>query len=249
MEKAKLFGQDAFDAAVRLLSGDTDEKVLGCDLLLALCNPDSDLWGHETAQVVIQMAVEETDDDVSASAAETLGFARDPMALPTLIRLAGQSNSDVRYKVACALPNCWRRENAHQPFEGLAVATLIALMRDDDVDVRDLATFALARLMEVDSSSIRDAFVQRLHDQDSETRLEAICGLARRHDVRALQPLLEVIESGNVYFTVFEHVLNVSPTNGSWQRCRMPRPSTNPNQRGGKGQSLGAIHDSNMISS
>ena len=204
LEEAKLFGREALDAAVGLLTENTDEKILGCDLLLALCNPDSDLWGHEAAEAIVQMAVEETDDDLCTFIAETLGFTRDPMALPTLIRLAGHSKSDVRYKVACAIPSCWSRENSNLPFEGLAVATLMSLMRDDDVDVRDLATFGLARQMEVDSSIIRDAFVQRLNDQDTETRLEAICGLARRHDLRALQPLLDVIETGNVYFTVFE---------------------------------------------
>jgi hypothetical protein len=204
LEEAKLFGREALDAAVGLLMGNTDEKILGCDLLLALCNPDSDLWGHDAAEAIVRIAVKETDDDLCTFIAEALGFTRDPMALPTLIRLSSHLKSNVRYKVACAIPNCWSRENSNQPFEGMAVATLMSLMNDDDVDVRDLATFGLARLMEVDSWGIRDAFVQRLNDQDSETRLEAICGLARRHDLRALEPLLNLIETGNVHFTVFE---------------------------------------------
>jgi hypothetical protein len=204
LEKAKLFGRQAFDVAVGLLSGDTDEKILGCDLLLALCNPDSDVWGHEAARAIVEMAPEETDDDLCIFIAQALGFTRDSTALPTLIRLADHSKSDVRYQVACAIPSCWSRENSNLPFEGLAVATLMSLMKDDDVDVRDLATFGLARLMEVDSLCIRDAFVERLNDPDAETRLEAICGLARRHDIRALKPLIDVIETGNNHFTVFE---------------------------------------------
>jgi len=64
----------------------------------------------------------------------------------------------------------------------------------EDAAVRYLATFCLARLADEDSPRLRDALADRLHD-DLRTRAEAVCGLARRGDQRAMQPLLDILES------------------------------------------------------
>jgi hypothetical protein len=67
-----------------------------------------------------------------------------------------------------------------------AIAALIALTGDTDSDVRDWATFSLGVQSRADSDAIRDAFVARLDDEEGDTRFEAVTGLARRGDPRAL---------------------------------------------------------------
>jgi HEAT repeat protein len=73
------------------------------------------------------------------------------------------------------------------------LAALIALSADDDVDVRDWATFALGMLSSHDTPELREALVARLGDEHPETRLEAVHGLAVRGDVRAVEPALELL--------------------------------------------------------
>jgi HEAT repeat protein len=90
--------------------------------------------------------------------------------------LASSQSDRVRYSVAWCLG---LRDGAP------ALATLIALSRDTDPEVRDWATFAIAQQSEVDSPEVRQALVDRLDDTDAETRGEAMVGLAKRGDTRA----------------------------------------------------------------
>ena len=73
-------------------------------------------------------------------------------------------------------------------------------MVDEDNDVRDWATFGIGQLLDDDSFEIRSALVQRLDDFDIDTRWEAIVGLARRHDRRAVEPLRQALATGAVPF-------------------------------------------------
>lgn len=67
------------------------------------------------------------------------------------------------------------------------IDAVIALTRDREARVRDHATFVLAQQWtHVDTSALREALVARLEDDDHDTRCEALIGLARRHDERAL---------------------------------------------------------------
>jgi hypothetical protein len=70
------------------------------------------------------------------------------------------------------------------------VAEFIELSRDQNDDIRDWATFALASLTDDDGEAIRDALLARTEDPRYEARVEAIVGLVKRRDTR-VRPLLD----------------------------------------------------------
>ncbi len=72
-----------------------------------------------------------------------------------------------------------------------AIQTLIGLMEDSDDKVRNWATFGLGTQCVEDSAEIREALRKRLNDTFEDARYEAIWGLARRRDEKALRLLLE----------------------------------------------------------
>jgi HEAT repeat protein len=86
------------------------------------------------------------------------------------------------------------------PVASLAIPTLIRLCEDEDAEVRNWATFALAArqgepgAMGFDDSGVRDALERRLSDTEEVVRAEAALGLARRGDRRALPVVLSELE-------------------------------------------------------
>ena len=121
------------------------------------------------------------------SVAVALGHRQDPRAIEPLVGFKDHPDDLVRYGVVYGLLG---HENA------LAVQTLIELALDPDADVRDWATFGLGSLLDADTPAIRAALFARLADGDSDTRGEAMVGLARRHDHRIVEPLLNELEAG-----------------------------------------------------
>jgi HEAT repeat protein len=56
--------------------------------------------------------------------------------------------------------------------------------------------YGLATQLSADTPQIRAALREPLDDPDEETREEAVCGLAKRRDEVAFEPLLEYLRSG-----------------------------------------------------
>jgi HEAT repeat protein len=81
-----------------------------------------------------------------------------------------------------------------RPVEEWTQASLLAMMRDADDGVRDWATFALA-VRDDDGEEVRQALLERADDPDFDTSSEAVWGLARRRDRRALRLLVAALES------------------------------------------------------
>jgi hypothetical protein len=79
LNDAKPFGREAFDAAIQLLDGDLDEKILGCDLLSTLLNPDNNAWGHEAAAALVHISDDASDDDLCIFVTRALGLSNDPL--------------------------------------------------------------------------------------------------------------------------------------------------------------------------
>ncbi|MEZ5844522.1 MAG: HEAT repeat domain-containing protein [Hyphomicrobiaceae bacterium] len=110
--------------------------------------------------------------------------------------LASHACEAVRVAVAQHL----RADSSGSP----AASALIGLMADEATDVRDWATFSLGTQSDADSPDIRAALAERLADDDEETRLEAMVGLARRQDRRALPMVLAELESDEVANSAIE---------------------------------------------
>ena len=167
--------------AALLKGGDIVERELAADLMPCGWNADENLCYPRKAYAVVCLAklLDDPAPEVVSSAIYSL--SRMDAAMPLIGHredLARHASPWVRLAMASCL-------NEDDPASG-PVAMLQALTRDDDKDVRDWATFSLGSICDADSPDIRSALVERLTDEDEETRLEAMVGLARRHDLRTL---------------------------------------------------------------
>ena len=102
----------------------------------------------------------------------------DPLrAAPHIIPFADHPDDGVRYATAFALGAVDTAE---------ANGTLLKLMSDRDAEVRNWATFGVGQQSDADTQPIREALNARLTDDDPDVRYEAVVGLGRRRDRRAL---------------------------------------------------------------
>jgi HEAT repeat protein len=124
----------------------------------------------------------------------------DPDALPVALELAQHSDPEIRRAAAQVLPALGQLSAHHPNGRDAVISALISLTRDRDEDVRDWACFALGtQLSDVDSPELRNALADRLYDPHDDTRCEAMLGLARRADPRALPVLRQRLSAPNVY--------------------------------------------------
>jgi HEAT repeat protein len=198
VQEAAKFERDALEAGVELLSGDPAMRLVGCDLLGLLCNPDEHGWSSEVAAALIELAKSEVDGKVCDALSIAMGHTADKDCVPSLIGLSNHRESYVRRSAVSALPFCAGGTDAPVSM----VETLLSRMDDEDGGVRDWATFGLSRLLPIDSVTIRDAFVEHLDDNDQDAQIEAVMGLARRRDLRAIPALTELLRSGGDDSTV-----------------------------------------------
>jgi hypothetical protein len=162
------------------------ERCLGADVLGQLgAGPDRSAaegpFAQRSADVLLRLLEEDDEPSVLSSAAVGLGHLRDERGLDRLAGLAGHASADVRRGVVHGLMG-------HD--DDRAVAALIKLTTDLDDWARDWATFALAVQIDRDTPEVREALAARIEDPDPDARDEALLGLARRGDPRALEPAL-----------------------------------------------------------
>jgi HEAT repeat protein len=174
---------EVLHAAIALCeSADSSERELGVDIL-AQGRAFQKTFGHRAVRALLELLENEPNPRVLHAIGMALGHHQTPRSIKPLIRLRKHSDSQVRYAVAFGL------SNHHHDSD--AIRALIELSADEVACVRDWATFALGSAVESDTPQIRDALAHRLTDEDDETRMEALLGLASRGDDRALAPLLD----------------------------------------------------------
>ncbi len=162
-------------------------RCLGADVLGQLGYKDSFPYSNESTPILIRL-LEDSEPEVVSCSLVALGHLGkgDPVAI---CPLASHQSPHVRQSVAFCLGV---RDDE------LSRQTLILLSADEDTDVRSWATFGLGALSEVDGPSIRDALFNRLLDIDQEVRGEAMVGLARRGDERAIPSISQELEQAEV---------------------------------------------------
>ena len=140
-------------------------------------------FARESEPVLLPL-LEDAEATVVAAAALALGtLGADDTA--TLCRAASHPAADVRAAVARSLCD----------LAGPGVIpTLIALTRDPEAGVRQLATSGLGGFDREDTEDVRLALVERLEDTDAETREEAIFALAQLGDDRVDAALRAALE-------------------------------------------------------
>jgi HEAT repeats len=186
LEPVRGLGQDAYLAGVALLQGSPTEQQLGC-MLLRVGLVTDDEWREPAVNAILAMAAEGPNDVTLDFVADALGDFGLPVGLPLLLTLSRHPDEEIRLTAVTAIPACCGPEYRGVPG---VVETLLTAMTDENEDVRDWATFGLGRQLADDSTEIRDALADRLEDLFLDVHCEAIAGLARRRDGRAIEPTL-----------------------------------------------------------
>ena len=112
--------------------------------------------------------------------------AADATDIAAVVALTHHADADVRLAAIQTLPGT---THGGRPSPEM-VAAALALTVDSDPRIRDWACFALGQIWDdIDTEAVRDALADRLDDTDTDTRCEALLGLALRRDPRALPAL------------------------------------------------------------
>ncbi len=156
------------------------ERSLGATILAQLGCPER-TFPKECVDAILGLIEVETEPEVLHDAFVALGHQSDPRAIAAAGRFDSHPDPEVRYALVFSLLGY---------SEAVAVELLIGLSQDEDSDVRDWAAFGLGTQIDLDTPEIREALAARLDDSDEYTRGEALIGLARRKDARAV-PFIE----------------------------------------------------------
>jgi HEAT repeat protein len=158
-------------------------REIGVDVLAEL-GLDADFPFARESEPVLLTLLDDAEPSIVARAALALGtHGADDTA--SLCRIAAHPVVEVRAALARSL--CDLCGPGVMP-------TLLALSRDAEADVRRSATEGLTGLDREDTEEIRLALVERLGDDDTETREAAIFGLALLEDDRVDEALQAAAE-------------------------------------------------------
>lgn len=189
--------RDVFEEAVGLCaSPDPILRAVGADILAQLGVREGVAeypFADESVPTLVSL-LGDTEPHVMMSALYALGHLGKGEP-GQLARLASHPSEDIRCALAYALGG---------RTDDVSIDTEIRLAEDQDVDTRNWATFAIGALLELDSPAIRGALAARLTDADDEVRGEAIGGLAKRRDERAVEAILRELEQPDVMTLAIE---------------------------------------------
>lgn len=181
--------EEVLDRAAQLCrSVCTVERRTGADILGQLGVPDR-TFPEYCLQILLGMLESDQAHGVLRSILIALSHLHLSEVIAPALRFRGHVDSEVRHGVVLALMG-------HEDVQ--AIEALIELTSDPEAHVRDWATFALGTQVEVDTPDLRDALMERLADNDDDTRCEALVGLARRGDRRVLPALQSSLSSDSV---------------------------------------------------
>lgn len=182
--------KDIYSIAKELVkSSDKKRKIIGINIFAQFGYPRK--HKKQILNVYFKLLKEETDIYVVSAVLHGIGHNNDNLSeerINTICRYHSHRSATVRFSLTLALCGV---------SNGNAIDTLILLSRDKDIDVRDWATFGIGSDTNADSSTIREALWERVTDTDSNTRQEAIIGLAIRKDKRVKEFLIEELDKAD----------------------------------------------------
>jgi HEAT repeat protein len=190
--------REVFEAAKYLcFCNDDNEKQLGASLLGILGGKKNN-FSSNSIEVLLQMLKKEVKPCILMKILNALRSFEDSRKIILLARFKNHPINDIRCGVISALSN---------EKDSPAIDIIIELSADPDTKVRRWATMILGSIKS-DTSEIREALFQRLLDEDSEADDdiygEALVGLAKRKDERAISPLIQVLSSDYVGILAIE---------------------------------------------
>jgi HEAT repeat protein len=218
-ELRRIATDEVFDRAVEWCrSNDPLKRARGVDVLAQFGRtPEHPSHACPQDSFLVIASLIKTEEELMplSSGISALGHIGDARAVRLLSRFQNHSDAEIRFALACALGNF-----ANDP---TAANVLVQLMRDEDQDVRDWATFGIGTLGEKDSPEIREALIGRLSDSFEDVRQEAIAGLARLRDERVLTALLFALKQEDVPDIVIDaalDMLGLSESSTEWNPAR-----------------------------
>lgn len=183
-----------FDLAKKLTQlDDPVKREIGADILGQL-GWQKNKFCKASVKILISL-LHDSSEDVICAAATAIGHREAPEALQHFIKLKSHPNDDVRYSIAFALGGYEDKQ---------AIKALIELSTDPDPFVRDWATFNLGSQCEYDNLELRDALKARLSDEVSESRGEALIGLAKRKQTGIEECILKELNGDEIYILAVE---------------------------------------------
>lgn len=164
-----------FEKSLLLIqSNSAKERELGVDILAQFGLPR--VHQKQIVSAFVELLRVETNKQVLSATLSGIGHNNDNLTkeqLDLVCSFEAHRSKIVRRSVVAALLTI----DTHQ-----AIDTLIELSKDKDTAIRDWATFGLGTQIDADTKKIRTALWNRVTDQDENTKLEAIVGLAQRKD-------------------------------------------------------------------
>lgn len=189
--------QKTLEQTLDLTRGDAFGRSFSASVLGRLGVPQR-FSSPEVIGRLLEMITVETDNDVISALVSALGHQENEDRIPVALkRFLHHPDADIRWHLAVGLGG----------YETMrAIEMLIELSRDPEEKVRDWATFGLGTQCDLDTPEIRAALVERLDDEDEDTRAEAIFGLAKRKDRRAVDAVLKEFDAGSSGALLFQAI-------------------------------------------
>lgn len=194
-------GREVFNSALELCNSEVPERrILGARILGELRGPHHKESGEraffeECCDQLLSMVEREKSPSILRAAIIALGHLGNRRADTKLINLRRHPDSNIRHSIAFALCG-----GTSQP----VIEALLELMEDGNELARDWATTGIGMQVAIDAPHIREALLRRCLDDDEITRAEALHGLVRRRDQRALQYLVHELKAQTELSYLFE---------------------------------------------
>jgi hypothetical protein len=160
-------------------------EVLICLHLEASMTDVPSPFEQRTLELLLNWAKEEEHPDVLAEILAGLGHHEDRRIEPLGLSFLAHAAPQVRAVVPSTLRIVDSERSGRQTFTSEGLNAVLALARDADASVRKVACYRLAYSLNPEPA-VGDTLASLLDDEDQQTRIWAVFGLAERDDPRCI---------------------------------------------------------------